>query len=71
MKYKFYPEAFHEFRESVIYYSEKSLPLGLAFYFEVENAINKIVKNPTLFRIIEEDGTVVLQNASHMEFSIQ
>ena len=55
MKYKFHPEALHEFSESVMYYSEKRLPLGLAFYSEVENAINKIEKNPTLFRIIEED----------------
>ena len=41
--------------KSVIYYSTKNFPLGLAFYSEVENAINKIAKNPTLLRIIEED----------------
>ncbi len=55
MRYKFHPEALIEFSESVIYYSEKSYKLGLVFYTEVENAIHKITKSPTLYRIIEED----------------
>ena len=55
MKYKFHPEALHEFSESVIYYTDKSSSLGIAFYSEVERAIRKIIKNPTLYRTIEED----------------
>lgn len=55
MKYKFHPEALQEFSESALYYSDKSLSLGLAFYSEVENTICILTQNPTMFRIIEED----------------
>ncbi len=55
MKYVFHPEALIEFSEATIYYSEKSSKLGLAFYTEVENTIHRIIENPKLFRIIEED----------------
>jgi plasmid stabilization system protein ParE len=55
MKYKFHPEAQIEFSESVLYYSEKNLKLGTAFYTEIENVICKITKNPAMFTTIEED----------------
>jgi len=35
--------------------SEKSPSLGLAFYAEVEPAIQGIVENPFLYRVIDED----------------
>ena len=55
MKYSFHPEARAEFKEATIYYSEKSRSLASAYYIEVENAIEKIVENPYLFRVIDED----------------
>ncbi|MEW6380178.1 MAG: type II toxin-antitoxin system RelE/ParE family toxin [bacterium] len=55
MNYKFHPEALIEFSEAALYYSEKSPELGLAFYNEVEDTIQRITANPALFRIIEED----------------
>ena len=55
MRYSFHPEARAEFKEATIYYSEKSPSLGVAFYSEVENAIEKIVEDPDLYRVIDED----------------
>jgi plasmid stabilization system protein ParE len=55
MKYSFHPEARSEFKEAAIYYSEKSPSLASAYYTEVENAIEKIVENPYLYRVIDED----------------
>ena len=55
MTYSFHPEARGEFKEATLYYSEKSPSLGLAFYAEVEYAIEGIVENPILYRVIDED----------------
>jgi toxin ParE1/3/4 len=55
MTYSFHPEADVEFKEAILYYSEKSRSLGLAFYSEIEYAIERIVKNPFLYRVIDED----------------
>ena len=55
MTYSFHPEARAEFKEAILYYSEKSPSLGLAFYTEVEHAIERIVQNPVLYRVIDED----------------
>lgn len=55
MRHVFHPEALIEFSEAALYYSQKDTGLGVAFYTEVENAIQRIIEKPTLFRIIEED----------------
>ncbi len=55
MNYVFHPNALIEFSEAALYYSEKSSKLGLAFYAEVENTIRRIIENPKLFRVVEED----------------
>ncbi len=55
MTYSFHPEARAEFKEATLYYSEKSPSLGLAFYAEVESAIQGIVGNRFLYRVIDED----------------
>jgi plasmid stabilization system protein ParE len=55
MRYSFHPEARTEFKEATIYYFEKSPSLGAAFYSEVESAIEKIIENPDLYRVIDED----------------
>ena len=55
MTYSFHPEALAEFKEATIYYSEKSPSLASVFFTEVENAIEKIVENPNLYGVIDED----------------
>ncbi|GAB6274755.1 MAG: hypothetical protein STSR0004_16200 [Peptococcaceae bacterium] len=55
MTYSFHPEAHVEFKEATLHYSEKSRSLGSAFYSEVEYAIERIVENPLLYRVIDED----------------
>lgn len=55
MIYSFHPDALAEFKEATIYYSEKSPLLATAFYTEVENAIEKVVENPFLYRVVNED----------------
>lgn len=55
MRYSFHPEARLEFTEATLYYIEKSVSLGAAFYSEVEDAIEKIVAHPQLYRTIDED----------------
>ena len=55
MTYSFHPEARAEFKEATIYYFEKSPSLAAAFYSEVESAIEKIIENPDLYRVIDED----------------
>jgi plasmid stabilization system protein ParE len=55
MTYSFHPEARSEFKEATLYYLEKSPSLASAFYAEVSSAIEKIVKNPLLYRAIDED----------------
>jgi len=55
MTYLFHPEALAEFKEATLYYSEKSPSLAFAFYSEVKHAIERIVENPLLYRMVDED----------------
>jgi plasmid stabilization system protein ParE len=55
MTYSFHPEARTELRETTLYYSGESSSLALAFYAEVEYAIEGIIENPLLYRVIDED----------------
>lgn len=55
MKFTFHPEALNEFYQAVLYYSEKSIQLGTAFYQEVNDSIQKIVTAPLLYAIVDED----------------
>ncbi|PIV99429.1 MAG: plasmid stabilization protein [Deltaproteobacteria bacterium CG17_big_fil_post_rev_8_21_14_2_50_51_6] len=55
MTYSFHPAARAEFEQAVLYYFEKSPSLAAIFYAEVECGIEGIVKNPLLYRKIDED----------------
>lgn len=55
MTYSFHPEAQAEFRQATLYYFEKSPSLASAFYSEIESTIEKIIKDPFLYREIDED----------------
>lgn len=63
MTYSFHPEAHVEFKEATLHYSEKSRSLGSAFYSEVEYAIERIVENPLLYRVI--DVTIQVPSRPH------
>ena len=55
MTFSFHPAARAEFEQATLYYFEKSLSLASAFYNEVACAIEGIVENPFLYRVIDED----------------
>ncbi len=55
MIYSFHPEAQAEFRKATLYYSEKSPSLASAFFSEIESTIKRIIKDPFLYREIDED----------------
>lgn len=49
--FSFHPEAQSEFKDATIYHYKKSPSLALAFYTEVENAIQKLVEKPDLYHL--------------------
>jgi toxin ParE1/3/4 len=55
MTYTFHPEALAEFKEATRYYLEKSRSLSSAFCAEIEDTIERVVGNPLLYRVIDED----------------
>ena len=55
MTYEFHPEARVEYREAALFYETRRSGLGAAFTLEIEAAIQRIVKEPDRWRIIEQD----------------
>lgn len=55
MRYEFHPAALEEYRQATSWYSEREAKLAMQFVASVENAIKRIVENPTLWRLIDED----------------
>ncbi len=55
MRYGFHPNALRELSEATLYYAAKNTVLGLAFYAEIERALRRILENPRLFAVVEED----------------
>jgi plasmid stabilization system protein ParE len=55
MTYDFHPEARLEYRDAAAFYETCRSGLGAAFTIEVEAAIERIVKNPESWRVIEQD----------------
>jgi plasmid stabilization system protein ParE len=49
-------EAEIDLNEIFVWYEEQQAELGFSFIKEFENAINKIITNPTLYKIIVEDA---------------
>lgn len=50
MRYSFHPEAKEELREAAHFYESNKKDLGFRFTEEVENTVQKILKNPLLPR---------------------
>jgi toxin ParE1/3/4 len=55
MNYEFHPEALAEFEDAAVHYAEKQPGLELRFIASIEAAINRIVENPALFAVLEQD----------------
>ena len=54
MKITFHPEAEAEFNEAVLWYSKQSLGLDIEFVRCIDEAINRITRNPESFPFTHE-----------------
>ena len=55
MRYEFHSEALEEYREAAHWYGNREPNLALRFVGEVEDAIRRVLDEPTRWRAIEED----------------
>jgi toxin ParE1/3/4 len=55
MRYEFHPEALEEYRQATIWYAEREQKLALQFVAAVEEAIQRAIDAPMLWRVIDED----------------
>lgn len=55
MSFEFHPEALEEYQDAAHYYEGCQLGLGDRFITAVEQAIQRIVKNPVQGRVLEQD----------------
>lgn len=55
MRYEFHPEALEEFEEAALYYSRRQPGLDLRFIASVRETVDRILEEPTRWRIFEED----------------
>ncbi len=51
----FHPEARLEYRQAAVFYETRRSGLGVAFTFEVEAAIDRIIEAPERWRVIGQD----------------
>lgn len=55
MRYEFHPEALEEFEEAARHYSRRQPGLDLRFIASVRETVERILGEPTRWRIFEED----------------
>lgn len=55
MTIEFHPEALAEFKDAAHYYAERQKGLESRFISCIEAALSEIQKNPTRWRVFEED----------------
>ncbi len=55
MRFDFHPDALDEYADAAKYYAGVKDRLGLRFVDVVEEAIERIVKHPEAFQMIDED----------------
>ena len=55
MRYEFHPEALEEYNEAGFYYVEKEPGLDLRFILSVENAIERILEDPSRYPPLDQD----------------
>ena len=55
MNYEFHPEALTEFENAALYYASKQVGLAQRFLESVTSAIQRIVEQPSMYAILEQD----------------
>jgi plasmid stabilization system protein ParE len=55
MNYDFHPDAREEYLAAVEHYRQVNPPLATGFLQEIEHAIAAIRRNPTTWRVVEDD----------------
>lgn len=55
MRYEFHPAALEEYNEAGFYYAQKQPGLDLRFIGSIENAIDRILKDPLRYCPFDED----------------
>lgn len=55
MKWDFHPEALAEYESASFYYAERDPELQLRFIESIEDSIERILKAPTRWRVIDDD----------------
>ena len=55
MRFEFHPEALAEYDAAAAYYAQRGNGLDLRFVAAVEQAVEKILDNPTRWRILDGD----------------
>jgi toxin ParE1/3/4 len=55
MNYEFHPEALAEFEDAAVHYAEKQPGLELRFIASIEAVISRIVEEPEIFALLEQD----------------
>jgi hypothetical protein len=62
MKYYFHPQAEAEFYDAIVYYEECQSHLGFDFAYEVYETIQRILKFPNAWQILDGDIRRCLTN---------
>jgi len=55
MRYEFHQEALEEYNEATRWYADRDLKLAFRFIDAVEEAVSRVVENPTRSRAFEDD----------------
>jgi len=55
MRFAFHPEALTEYSEAVLFFEDRRPGLGTDLVTDIEATIERILENPTRWRVLEED----------------
>lgn len=55
MKFLFHPDAQEELGQAIIFYKKQQAGLEKRFIESVEDAINRVCRNPMLYRVADDD----------------
>lgn len=55
MNYEFHPDALAEYEAAIAYYAERDPDVARRFVAVVEDAIGRIIRAPTRWRLLNED----------------
>lgn len=55
MKFRFHPDALHEYEKSALFYADISLQLAGKFIEDIEKGIKRIQRNPAAWTVVENN----------------